>query len=93
MTSWQDVDWDIRAEGRCWSESTREGTSELQHRYQELCPEKIELIEGKLFWNDDQRMIMLGLLLENLGVEKAVQLGDPEIWRQAIAELDEPSHD
>ena len=79
MTSWQDVDWDIRIEGRRWSRSLREGTSELQHRDHELCPAKIELIEGKLFWNGDQRMTMLGLLLENLGVEKALQLGDPKI--------------
>jgi hypothetical protein len=31
---------------------------------------------------------MLGMMLENLGVRKAVRLGDPQVWQQAIAELE-----
>jgi hypothetical protein len=30
----------------------------------------------------------LGLLLENVGIDKAVHLGNPLEWRKAIAELD-----
>jgi len=30
---------------------------------------------------------MLGLLLENVGVNAAVRLGDPQMWRDAVAEL------
>jgi hypothetical protein len=30
-------------------------------------------------------MLMLGLVLENLGVDKAVRLGDAKVWREAIA--------
>jgi hypothetical protein len=48
----------------------------------------MEVIDGRLFWDDDERMIMLGLLLEGLGIDKAIRLGDPELWRQAIADLD-----
>jgi hypothetical protein len=40
-----------------------------------------------LLWDDNQRMMTLGLLLENLGIDKAIRLGNPQNWREAIAEL------
>ncbi len=52
-----------------------------------LAPEKIELIYGKLFWTDEQRLIMAGLLIENLGVDAVVRLGNPEVWKAAVAKL------
>ena len=82
--SWQQVDWDIRREGRAWS------AEEIETRYFQLTPGKIELIEGKLFWNEEERMRMLGLLLENVGVDQAVRLGDPEVWHRAFANRDRP---
>jgi hypothetical protein len=33
---------------------------------------------------------MLALLLENVGADKAVRLGDPGVWREAIDHLTEP---
>lgn len=69
--------WDIRHEGRSWS------GQEAQQRYT-LLPEKIEMHEGKLFWSDEERITMLALLLENIGVDRAVRIGDPEIWRKAV---------
>ena len=37
-------------------------------------------------------LMMLGMLLENLGADAAVRLGNPEIWREAVATLpQEPS--
>jgi hypothetical protein len=30
---------------------------------------------------------LLGLLLENVGVDRAVRLGDPKVWRAAVADL------
>jgi hypothetical protein len=72
--------WDIRNEGRSW----REG--EAWDRYQ-LTPEKIEMIDGKLLWSDEDREMLLGLLLENVGADRVVQLGDPEVWRRAVAKL------
>jgi hypothetical protein len=72
--------WDIRNEGRAW----RKG--EAWERYQPR-PEKMEMVDGKLLWSDEDRELLLGLLLENVGADRAVQLGDPEVWRSAIAKL------
>lgn len=64
--------------GRIW---TRE---EVEEKYFKLCPDKIELIQGKMFCADEQRMRMLALLLENVGIDAAVSLGDPQVWKEAI---------
>ena len=71
--------WDIRREGRSWGR-------EALARYA-LAPEKIEMIAGKLLASDDERLTLLALLLENVGVNEAVRLGDPDVWRAAIAAL------
>lgn len=76
------ITWDIRRQGRSWGKKS--------HARYQLTPKKIELIQGKLFWTERDRLIMLGLLLENVGVDKAVRLGDLAVWREAIAHLDEP---
>lgn len=74
------MQWDIRAEGRAWTGN--EGLA----RYA-LTPEKLEMIEGKLLWSDEERLALLGLLLENVGADAAVRLGDPSVWRAAVARL------
>ena len=76
----KEVQWDLRAEGRAWQ------GPEAIARYQ-LTPEKMEMIGGKLFWSDEDRLTMLALLLENVGVEEAVRIGDPKVWRAAVAHL------
>ena len=76
-------DWNIQRQGRAWSRE------EIESRYYERTPEKIELIEGKLFWSEDDRLNLLGCLLENLGADAAVRLGDPAVWREAVAALGE----
>ncbi len=78
------VQWNIQREGRAWS-------GEEWKVRRELTPEKIELSSGKLFWCEEDRLAMLALLLENEGADKAVRLGDPQVWREAIAALDQPS--
>jgi hypothetical protein len=50
-------------------------------------PVRVEMIQGKLLWTDDERLQLLGTLLEQVGAREAVRLGDPEIWRTAVAEL------
>jgi hypothetical protein len=75
--------WDIRSEGRSWR------GDEAWDRFQ-LTPEKIEMIDGKILWSDEDRELLLGLLLENIGADHAVQLGDPEVWRAAVAKLPRP---
>jgi len=72
--------WDIRNEGRAWAKG------EAWDRFI-LKPEKIEMVYGKLLWSDEDRELLLGLLLENVGADRAVQLGDPEVWRQAVEKL------
>jgi len=42
-----------------------------------------------MFWSDEERLNMLALLLENLSIDHAVCLGDPRVWREAIAKLGE----
>lgn len=78
--SMPDIAWDIRRAGRAW------GANEARARFA-LTPEKLEMSDGRLFWSDAERLTLLGLLLENVGVDAAVRLGDPEVWRTAIRDL------
>jgi hypothetical protein len=68
-------------EGRAWTDE------EAMARY-ELTPEKIELIDGKLLWDDEERLVLLALLLENVGANVAVRLGNPNVWRAAVDRLE-----
>ena len=76
-----DSDWNIGHGGRAWA------SGEAMQRY-ELTPEKLEMIKGKLLWSEEDRVNLLGLLLENVGADRAVRLGDPQVWREAVARLD-----
>ena len=73
-------DWDIRRESRRW---TRE---EFEHRIYQA-PEKIEFVAG-IFSGEPQRLTVLGMLLENLGIDKVVRFGKLEDWQAAIADLE-----
>lgn len=74
--------WAIRREGRAWEKG------EALPRYQ-LTPEKMEMFDGRLYHSDEERLTMLALLLENVGIDCAIRLGDPRLWREAIAQFDE----
>jgi hypothetical protein len=76
----RDSDWDIRREARAWA------GDEAMQRY-ELTPEKMEMVKGKLLWDEGDRVKLLGLLLENVGADRAVRLGNPDVWRGAIGNL------
>ena len=76
-----DVKWNIGRQGRTWT------GDEALARYN-LTPEKFEMYRGKLFWDESQRLTLLALLLENVGVDQAVRLGDPGVWRAAVQELE-----
>ena len=76
--------WSIRREGRSWS-------PEEWALRREIGPDKFELIRGRLFWCEEDRLAVLGMLLENVGADRAVMLGDPAVWRAAIAKLDHSS--
>ena len=62
------MEFNIQRQGRKWTRA------EVEQKYHKLCPEKIELIEGKMFWTDEERLNMLALLLENVGMDAAVSL-------------------
>jgi hypothetical protein len=48
---------------------------------------KVEMTDGRLFNTQADRIHVLALLLESVGIDAAVRLGPPELWRQAVAEL------
>jgi len=73
-------DWDIRREGRSWTKEEAE-----RRIYQ--APEKIEFAGG-IFGSEDQRLTVLGMLLENLGIDKAIRFGKLDDWKAAIADLE-----
>ena len=71
------MELDIRLHGRSWE-------SEEFGRHDEL-PGRLELIGGKLCWNDEERLLLLGALLEHVGTARAVQLGPLQAWQNAVA--------
>ncbi len=74
------INRDIRRKGRLWSHE------EFDDRcYQ--APEKIEFVNG-IFASDRERLIVLGMLLENLGIDRVVQFGRLEDWKAAIEDLE-----
>jgi len=76
--------WKIEREGRVWSHE------EFERRIYQA-PEKIEYTGG-IFTYEDERLTVLAMLLENVGIDKAVQLGNLEDWKAAIAELESKEH-
>ena len=74
------VHWDIRRNGRAWN------SQEAMPRYL-LSPRKVEMVDGKLLDRVEDRETLLCLLLENIGADKAVQFGNPQVWRDAAAQL------
>jgi hypothetical protein len=74
------VNWDIRRKGRLWSHE------EFDERISQA-PEKIEYVNG-IFASDRERLIVLGMLLENLGIDRVVQFGRLDDWKASIADLE-----
>lgn len=70
------VTWDIRRDGHAWG-------GEAMSRY-EMTPEKTEMVGGKLYGTEEERVTMLALLLENVGTDQAVRIGNPDVWRAAV---------
>jgi hypothetical protein len=74
------IHWDIGRAGRAWTGAEVE--ERLHH-----CPEKLEVVQGKLLGSDEARIKLLGLLLENVGTDQAVKLGNPRGWLDAADTL------
>jgi hypothetical protein len=76
------VPWKIGAEP---ASLTRD---EFWARYDHMnMPEKFEATHGKLFWNDEQRLHVLAMLLEAVGLKKALSLCPPEAVHAVLADL------
>ena len=75
------IEWDIRREGRRWSHE------EFDQRIDQA-PEKIEYVDG-IFASNRERLNVLGMLLENLGIDKVIHFGKLEDWKAAIAAMEE----
>jgi hypothetical protein len=74
------ITFEIGRDGRPWR------ADEFRKSYDAM-PQKMEAIDGKLYWDDEDRLKVLGALLENVGIDRAIRLGDPQAWRDAIASL------
>jgi hypothetical protein len=74
------IEWDIRREGRPWSDE------EFEQRLDQA-PEKIEFVDGT-FASDLKRNIVLGMPLEDLGIDRAVRFGRLEDREAAIEDLE-----
>ncbi len=77
------MDWDIRRDGRPW-------LHELAVRRVYKVPEEIEFVDG-IFASEQERLIVLGMLMESLGIDRVVRLGKLEDWKAAIADLEKES--
>jgi hypothetical protein len=73
-------DWDIRRGGRRW-------TKEESARRLYQAPEKIEFVAG-IFASERERLTVLGMLLENLGIDRVVRFGNLADWKAAITDLE-----
>ncbi len=75
-----DIAWKIAPEP---AELSRD---EFWARYSHLnMPEKFEATGGKLFWTDEQRLHVLAMLLEAVGLRTALRLCPPEALRAMTA--------
>lgn len=74
--------FDIGLEGKRW-------TVKRFHELDDVLPEKFELIDGKLFWSERERLGLLGAMLEQIGLAKAVTLAPKALWMQALEQLEE----
>ena len=77
--AWALVPWNIRNESRPWTKE------EIKTRYFRMLMDiKDELTDGRLYNQYGTRMMMLGLLLENQGLDNAVQFESIEDWERAL---------
>jgi len=74
--------FDIRTVGRQWT------AEEAEQRRDEL-PGRLEMVNGMLCLDDEQRLALLGALLEHVGTERAVRLGNLNAWKAAVAQREE----
>lgn len=76
------TDFKIDNEGQRW-------TADRFIEWRDGLPEKWELLAGRISGGDEEELLhMLAGLLEHIGADRAVQLGDPAVWRRAVTKLE-----
>ena len=75
----EQTEWGIGAQGRAW-----QGDEALQRHNLLPEPTRIEMHQGKLFWSDKERLTVIAMLMENLGIDKIAKLIDPELYVDAL---------
>ena len=70
MSDLDKIDLNIQRKGRAWS------GPEAVERIR-VFPARAEMIDGKFFWTEDDRLVALALLLENVGIDEAIRLWNP----------------
>ncbi len=74
-------DWDIRREGRQW-------TREESALRMDLAPNKMEFVAG-IFASERERLTVLGMILETLGIDRVLDFGKLADWKAAVAAREE----
>lgn len=69
------IKWNINAKGRAW---TSDEILERLHFLEQLG--RLEVHEGKLLWNDSERLTLLAMLLENVGLDKIKDVIGKDTW-------------
>jgi hypothetical protein len=71
------MQWDIRREPRRWS------NDEIRSRL-ELTPEHFEVFDGEMLFTEQDRVNLLGVVLEQVGIDAALRLAPNKLWREAL---------
>jgi hypothetical protein len=71
------MEWDIRREGRAWRDD------EVRSRL-ELTPEHFEVFDGWMLFTEEDRLNLLAVVLEQVGIDAALRLAPKELWREAF---------
>jgi hypothetical protein len=70
--------WNIGRTGRTWTGP--EGLEKLDR-----LPGRLEMVRGRLCLSEAERLTLLAGLLENIGLDEVVKLGQLQDWQEAIA--------
>jgi hypothetical protein len=76
------IAWNIHREGRPWT------PEEFRARADRLLGVELEVSHGKLFGSEKTRQLILRMLLENMGMDAVLRLGDVGQWKEAIAAVE-----
>jgi hypothetical protein len=73
-----DSEWNIGRLSHEWGE-------ELPSRA-DLLPKQFGVIDERLTLSEEERITLLAILLELVGTDRAIQLGDATTWRRSAEE-------